>query len=110
MRIAHLKNIGITVSVFILFAMVFLVAGAAQTDVVKFVDEASYYKDGKCVVCHGQKAEKKFDVSKTEDEMVEAVMKGKKGEKPPNMPAYEAKGLTPDQAKAMIAYMKSLKQ
>ena len=108
MRIAYLKNIGIAVSGLILFAMVFLVAGAAQTDVVKFVDEASYYKDGKCVVCHGQKAEKKFDVSKTEDEMVEAVMKGKKVEKPPNMPGYAEKGIDAGQAKALIAYMKSI--
>jgi hypothetical protein len=42
--------------------------------------------------------------------MVEAVLKGKKGEKPPNMPAYQEKGITEDQAKALVAHMKSLKQ
>lgn len=110
MKIAHLKNTGIAVGVLILFAMIFLVSGAAQTDTVKFTDAASYYKDAKCVVCHGQKAEKKFNSDMKEEELVEIILKGKKAEKPPNMPGYEAKGLTADQAKAMIAYMKSLKE
>jgi hypothetical protein len=38
------------------------------------------------------------------------VLKGKKGEKPPNMPGYEEKGINEDQAKALVAHMKSLKQ
>ncbi|HMH45950.1 MAG TPA: cytochrome c [Pyrinomonadaceae bacterium] len=109
MRITNLKPAGVITCTLVLVAMVFLVSSSAQTD-VKFTDAASYYKDGKCVVCHGQKAEKKFDGDKKEEELVETMMKGKKAEKPPNMPGYEAKGLTPDQAKAMIAYMKSLKQ
>jgi hypothetical protein len=37
-------------------------------------------------------------------------MKGKKAEKPPNMPAFEEKGVTADQAKALLDYMKSIKQ
>ena len=97
MKIAHLKKTGIAVCVLTLFAMIFLVSGTAQTD-VKFTDAASYYKDGKCVVCHGQKAEKKFDSDKKEEELAESILKGKKAEKPPNMPGYEAKGLTADQA------------
>ena len=109
MRITQLKTAGAITCVLVLVAMVFLVSSSAQTD-VKFTDAASYYKDGKCVVCHGQKAEKKFDSDKKDEELVETIMKGKKAEKPPNMPGYEAKGLTADQAKAMIAYMKSLKQ
>ena len=36
--------------------------------------------------------------------------KGKKPEKPPNMPGYEEKGITEDQAKALVAYMKSIKK
>ena len=73
-------------------------------------DIEKVYKENKCLVCHGAKAEKKFDPSKPEDQLVEAIMKGKKAEKPPNMPGYEAKGMTADQAKALIIYMKSLKQ
>jgi mono/diheme cytochrome c family protein len=107
MKVAYLKNVG-AIAVVTVLALVFLGSGAAQTD-VKFADAASFYKDGKCVVCHGQKAEKKFDAAKNEEELTEIVLKGKKPEKPPNMPAYEAKGITADQAKAMIAYMKSLK-
>jgi mono/diheme cytochrome c family protein len=71
-------------------------------------DPAAYYK-AKCVACHGQKAEKKFDTTMAEDQMLDAVLKGKKAEKPPNMPGFEAKGVNADQAKALIAYMKQLK-
>ena len=42
--------------------------------------------------------------------MVESILKGKKVEKPPNMPAFAEKGIDADQARALIAYMKSLKQ
>jgi len=72
-------------------------------------DVATTYKS-KCVACHGPTAEKKFDPSIAEAELVQIVLKGKKPEKPPNMPAYEEKGITEDQAKALVAHMKSLKQ
>jgi mono/diheme cytochrome c family protein len=71
-------------------------------------DAAATYKT-KCVACHGAKAEKKFDATLAESEMVKTIMTGKKLEKPPNMPAYGEKGITEDQAKALVAYMKSLK-
>ena len=73
-------------------------------------DAASTYKTAKCVVCHGAKAEKKFDATLSEGEMVKVILTGKKAEKPPNMPAYGEKGISEDQAKALIVYMKSLKQ
>jgi cytochrome c len=72
-------------------------------------DSPAYYK-AKCVICHGQKAEKKFDATMAEEQMVEAVLKGKKAEKPPHMPGFESKGVNADQAKALIAYMKQLKE
>jgi mono/diheme cytochrome c family protein len=109
MKIAYLKRIGAAVAVATLLVLASIVSGAAQTDGVKFTDAASYYKDAKCVVCHGQKAEKKFNAELKEEELVEIVLKGKKPEKPPNMPAYEPKGLTAEQAKAMVVYMKKLK-
>ncbi len=71
-------------------------------------DAAGSYK-AKCVACHGQKAEKKFDLSLPEDQLIDAVMKGKKPEKPPNMPAYGEKGVTAEQAKALVEHMKQLK-
>jgi cytochrome c553 len=73
-------------------------------------DAAELYKTNKCSICHGEKAEKKFDATKPDDQLVDTIMKGKKGEKPPFMPSFEAKGLTADQAKTLAAYMKSLKQ
>jgi mono/diheme cytochrome c family protein len=71
-------------------------------------DGAALYKT-KCVACHGATAEKKFDATKADDELLQTVLKGKKLEKPPNMPAYEEKGITADQAKVLVAFMKSQK-
>lgn len=71
-------------------------------------DTTAYYKS-KCVMCHGKKAEKKFNTSLTDDEMVEVVLKGKKVEKPPHMPGYAEKGVSPEQAKALVEHMKQLK-
>ena len=72
-------------------------------------DAAGTYKT-KCFACHGAKAEKKFNATLSDDELLQAVLKGKKPEKPPNMPAFEEKGITADQAKALIVYMKSVKE
>lgn len=83
-------------------------AGARHTKIQAF-DAAKTYK-GKCTACHGPKADKKFDATKSDDEHVQIILKGKKAEKPPNMPAYETKGVTADQAKALLDYMKSLRQ
>lgn len=71
-------------------------------------DPTALYK-AKCVACHGAAAEKKFDATKADDELTQIVLKGKKLEKPPNMPSYEEKGITADQAKALVAFMKSQK-
>lgn len=71
-------------------------------------DTTAYYKS-KCVMCHGKKAEKKFNATLTDDEMVEVVLKGKKVEKPPHMPGYAEKGVSPEQAKALVDHMKQLK-
>ena len=108
MRNIRSNKISIAIAIAALITLPFALAGTAQTE-VKYVDAASYYKDAKCVVCHGPKAEKKFDAAMKDEELIEVILKGKKQEKPPNMPGYEAKGLTADQAKAMIDYMKSLK-
>lgn len=71
-------------------------------------DAAKAYK--KCVACHGPKAEKKFDTAKSDEEHVQIILKGKKAEKPPHMPGYETKGVNAEQAKALLDYMKSLRQ
>jgi len=71
-------------------------------------DTAAYYK-GKCAGCHGHKAEKKFDSTHPDDQLIDAVLKGKKAEKPPNMPGYSSKGVTSEHAKNLVDYMKQLK-
>ena len=92
----------------IVFAAAFLVA-AVPARMETQDDTAALFKS-KCAACHGQTAEKKFDATKADDELIQTVLKGKKLEKPPNMPSYEEKGLTADQAKALVAFMKSQKQ
>src|SRR6185503_17894475 len=71
-------------------------------------DPAATYK-AKCAACHTPTASKFYDVTHTEDTHVQVIMKGKKGEKPPYMPAFGEKGMTEDEAKALAAYMKTLK-
>ena len=80
-----------------------LVMVSAQTD-----DTAAVYK-AKCAMCHSPKAEKAYDPAMPIEQQTEAILKGKKAEKPPNMPGFEAKGMTAEQAKALAEYMKSLR-
>ena len=90
-----------------LFAAGLLISATAQGE-VQPTDAAAFYKT-KCVACHGPKAEKKFDASLPAEQLTEIVMKGKKPEKPPNMPAYGEKGVTAEQAKTLVEHMKQLK-
>lgn len=85
-----------------------LLIGVTAQGEVQASDPAAFYKT-KCVACHGQKAEKKFDSTLPDEQQIDIVMKGKKPEKPPNMPAYADKGVTSDQAKALVEHMKQLK-
>jgi hypothetical protein len=87
-----------------------IVSAAVRPSNANASDAAESYKKLKCVTCHGAKAEKKFDLTKSDDDHVQIILKGKKLEKPPHMPGYEAKGVTADQAKGLLAYMKSLRQ
>jgi len=89
-----------------LVATVLLISVPART--TSDDDAAALYKT-KCAMCHGATAEKKVDKTKADDELIQTVLKGKKPEKPPNMPAFEERGITADQAKALVGFMKSLK-
>ena len=72
-------------------------------------DVAATYKT-KCAMCHTAKAEKSYDPAMADEQQVEAILKGKKAEKPPHMPAFEPKGMTADEAKELVAYMKELRK
>jgi len=71
-------------------------------------DVAKTYKS-KCAMCHKAKADKLYNSALPDDEQVQAILKGKKGAKPPDMPGFGSKGITEDQAKELVAYMKSLR-
>lgn len=103
-----LKSLSLVLLVAIFAAGFALVTTAARTVNQDQFDAATTFKT-KCVACHGPAAEKKFDSTISDADLVQIVLKGKKPEKPPNMPAYEEKGITEDQAKALVAHMKSLK-
>ena len=103
----RVNTIPIGIASLLLFVLVLFGIVRAQGD-AQPSDPAAFYK-AKCVVCHGQKAEKRFDVSLTDEQYIDAILKGKKPEKPPNMPAYGEKGVTQDQAKALLEYMKQLR-
>ena len=85
-----------------------IISVGARSNTPQAFDAAKTYK--KCVACHGAKADKKFDTAKSDDEHVQIILKGKKAEKPPHMPGYETKGINAEQAKALVDYMKSVRQ
>ena len=72
-------------------------------------DAATYYK-AKCLMCHTATAKKHFDPSKADEVLVKTILKGAKSDDSANMPAYESKGVTEEQAKALVAHMRSVKQ
>ena len=42
--------------------------------------------------------------------MVDAILNGERMETPPDMPPFADKGINAERAKALIAYMKSLRE
>ena len=108
-KITRLVNLAVAVVGASLLAVFVLVSVDARAGVDDQFDAAGTYKT-KCAACHGAAADKRYDKTKADEPLIEAIMKGKKPEKPPNMPGYEEKGMTADQAKALLDYMKSIKQ
>jgi cytochrome c5 len=95
----------------IFMAAALVVAGAfliVSTPARATDDDTATLYNTKCKMCHGATAEKKMDKTKADDLLIQVVLDGKTAEKPPNMPAFKEKGITPDQAKALVGYMKSL--
>jgi mono/diheme cytochrome c family protein len=103
----QIKTIPIGIASLLILVLALFVIASAQGE-AQPSDPAAFYK-AKCAACHGPKAEKKFDASLTDEQYIDAILKGKKPEKPPNMPAYGEKGVTAEQAKALLEYMKQLR-
>jgi mono/diheme cytochrome c family protein len=108
MTLKRVKLFTITLFVLPVIALAIFNTKPVGTFVSAKADAAETYKT-KCAMCHSPKAEKLFDPAKTDEVLTEIIMKGKKGEKPPFMPGFEAKGMTADEAKALIIYMRKLK-
>ena len=103
----RLQKLSLVVATSVALALIGVISAGARTSTANQFDVAAKYKQ--CVACHGAKADKKFDPAKSDDEHVQIILKGKKMEKPPHMPGYEAKGINAEQAKLLLDYMKSLR-
>lgn len=106
----QLKVIMIAVFSLPMLALAFYDGAAVAGAPIAQDDVATSYKKNTCAACHGPKAEKFFDLAKSDDEHAEIILKGKKAEKPPHMPGYEAKGITAEQAMALAKYMRALRE
>jgi len=104
-----LKKISIGLVILPLLGVMMLNTATSETRAAGDDFDAAGLFKAKCAMCHGQKAEKKFDATKADDVLEAVILKGK-DDVTPKMPGYEAKGVTPEQAKALSAYMKTLKQ
>jgi mono/diheme cytochrome c family protein len=100
-----MKKIAATLIGVALVAVALLISVPARAN----DDDTAATYNTKCKMCHGATGEKKMDKTKADDALVQTVLDGKTAEKPPNMPAFKDKGLTPDQAKALVGYIKALK-
>ena len=109
MKSVTIKLLAIALFVLPILAFVMFKPAPVTGTVVMTDDPAADYKT-KCAACHTPGATKFYDPAKTDDEHVQAILKGKKGEKPPFMPGFEAKGMTEEGAKALAAYMKGLRK
>ncbi|CAN5530798.1 hypothetical protein BH10ACI2_BH10ACI2_07320 [soil metagenome] len=108
MKTNRTKLIAILLFAASVFVLTIFKEAPTTTAASRVDDPATSYK-AKCAMCHTPTASKFFNPDVPEAQQVDAILKGKKAEKPPNMPGFEAKGMTADEAKALAAYMKTLK-
>ena len=107
MTLNRIKILAVAILVFPLLVITGFNAGPTVTPAAA-ADTAATYK-AKCAMCHSPKAEKLYDPAKKDEEHVQVILKGKKGEKPPYMPGFEEKGMQPEEAKALAEYMRTLR-
>lgn len=108
MKTSTLKLIAIALFLATVFVFTIFKSEPVRGAAVPPDDPAAEFK-AKCAACHTATASKFYDPAKSDEEHVQTILKGKKGEKPPFMPGFEAKGMTEDGAKSLAAYMKSLR-
>ena len=109
MNTFRLKLLAVT-----LFAAAAVFMGGTRTELTANAepvvpdDLEAFYKT-KCAMCHGPKAAKAFDPELTDAEHVTAILEGKKGDKPPHMPAFKDKGVDEEKAQALVTFMRQLR-
>jgi Cytochrome C oxidase, cbb3-type, subunit III len=74
------------------------------------LQEASQFYQRTCRECHGDSANQPFYQRLSESEMVQTILKGRMMDKPPDMPAFEEKGVTPEQARELALFMQELRK
>lgn len=102
-------RIKLAISALILFSTAALIACGDNTPrgVPNFGNAEATYKT-RCQTCHLPGATKSFDPSKEDGVLAETILKGRKASRPP-MPGFEAEGMTADNARALVAHMKKLR-
>lgn len=110
MKLKRIKLFAIALIALPMFAIAAFKANPPVSAVSSITDDdvATVYK-AKCAMCHKANAEKFFEPSKMDEVLVEIVLNGKKAEKPPNMPGFKEKGMTDEQAKLLVAYMRQMR-
>lgn len=110
MKINQLKLLVVLFTTILLLTVTAINFNYNKVEATANADEETItlYK-AKCMACHGADAAKKYNAEIALEEQVQAILKGKKAEKPPNMPAYEEKGIDEAKATALAEYMKNLR-
>ncbi|HKP12637.1 MAG TPA: cytochrome c [Blastocatellia bacterium] len=71
-------------------------------------EDAAATFTAKCKMCHGANAEKSFDATKADADLFKVILEGTTSKEGKKMPAFKA--LDEETAKALVAYMKSLRK
>jgi len=100
------REIGIVAAIMVI---VFAISVARQVRADSQTFDPKAYFQSRCSSCHGSRAERRFNPDLPEQQMVDAILNGRKAERPPDMPGFAARGINVEQAKALIAYMRTLK-
>ena len=109
MKTNHIKVFVLAAIVLPLLMFMGINAGTSRVSASSDDDAAALYKKNTCFACHKADASKHFDPALADEELVDAILNGKKGDKPPFMPAYGAKGIDAEKAAALVAYMRELR-
>jgi cytochrome c5 len=105
----RIKLLVLTLVTLLLFALaLFSPAPSPARAAAQDFDATTTFED-KCERCHGEKAQRRFDATKADGALISTVLNGK-DKVMPKMPSWKARGVTPEQAGALVAHMKSLRQ